>query len=117
MSNRQRRPLVVTLLIILFAIGTMASLLAVISLSFPGSVLEFIWRANPDAQEAMVHMRGWSVVLMSVVFVACLLTAIGLWRALSWGYWLAIVMLTVNLAGLIRTSSIERSEINREFVF
>lgn len=101
MSNTQRRPTVATLLIILFAIGTVASLLAVISLSFPGSFLESIWRMNPDARETFSQMGGWSIVLMSVVFIACLLTAIGLWRALRWGYWLAVVMLTVNLAGNI----------------
>ncbi len=99
MSNTQTRPFVVTLLIILFVIGTTASLLAVTSLSFPGSFLELLWRVNPHAREAFVRMGGWSLVLMSVVFVACLLTAIGLWRALRWGYWLAVVMLTFNLAG------------------
>ena len=81
MSNTQT-PLVVTLLIILFVIGTTASLLAVISLTFPGSFLELLWQVNPHAREAFVRMGGWSVLLMSVVFVACSLTAIGLWRAL-----------------------------------
>lgn len=88
-----------TLLIILFVIGTTASLLAVISLGFSGSFLESLWRVNPHAREAFGRMGSWSVVLMSVIFVACLLTAVGLWRALRWGYWLAVIMLTVNLAG------------------
>ena len=101
MNNTHTRPLVVTLLIIIFAVGTTASLLAVISLSFPGSFLESIWQVNPPAQEALARIGGWSVLLMSLVFVSCSLTAIGLWRALRWGYWLAIVMLTVNLAGNI----------------
>ena len=86
-------------MIILFAIGTVASLIAVITLTFPGSFLDAVWRVNPHAREGFSRIGGWSVGLMSVVFVACLLTAIGLWRRLEWGYWLALVMLIVNLIG------------------
>lgn len=93
------RPLVVTFLLILFAIGTVASLVAVITLTFPGSFLDVVWRVNPRAHEGFIRVGGWSVVLMSAVFVACLLTTIGLWRRLEWGYWMALVMLIVNLAG------------------
>ncbi len=93
------RPLVVTLLIILFAIGTVASLISIITLTFPGSFLDAVWRVNPNAYEGFTRMGGWSVVLMSAVFVACLLTAIGLWRRFEWGYWLAMVMLSASLTG------------------
>lgn len=93
------RPLVVTLLIILFAIGSVASLISVITLMFPGSFLDAVWRVNPHAHEGFTRIGGWSVVLMSTVFVACLLTAIGLWRGLAFGYWMAMVMLIANLTG------------------
>jgi len=36
---------------------------------------------------------------MSVVSVTCLLTLIGLWRGLRWGYRLALPMLIINLIG------------------
>lgn len=93
------RPLVVTFLIILFVIGTVASLVSAISLSFPSSFLEVLWRLNPHAREGFALMGNWSIVLMSVVCLACFLTAIGLWRGLRWGYWLAVTMLTINLIG------------------
>ena len=99
----QTRPRVLTFLIVLFTIGTVASLISVISLTFPGSFLEAVWRVNPHAREGFARMGGWSVVLMSVVFVACLLTAIGLWRGLRWGYLLAVVMLIINLIGNVIT--------------
>ena len=35
-----------TLLIILFVIGVVASLISVISLTFPGNFLEAVWRLN-----------------------------------------------------------------------
>lgn len=93
------RPLVVTFLIVLFVTGTAASLVSVISLSFPGSFLEVVWRLNPHAREGFGRMGNWAVVLMAVVCLACLLSAIGLWRGLRWGYWLAVAMLTINLIG------------------
>jgi hypothetical protein len=97
----QTRPFVVTFLIILFVIGTAASLISLISLSFPASFLEMVWRINPHAREGLARLGGWAVALMSAVFVACLLAAIGLWRRLRWGYWLAIAMLSINLIGSI----------------
>lgn len=95
----QTRPFVVAFLIIVFIIGTAASLISLISLSFPASFLEVVWRINPHAREGLALLGGWSVALMSAVFVACLLAAIGLWRRLRWGYWLAITMLSTNLVG------------------
>lgn len=94
------RPLVVPFLILLFAFGTVASLFAVITLMFPGRFLDVAWQVNPHAREGFIRIGGWSVLLMSAVFVACLLTAIGLWRRLKWGYWMALVMLIVNLIGV-----------------
>ena len=101
MRTTKTRPFVVTLLIILFVIGTVASLISVISLSFPGSFLEVVWRLNPHAREGFARIGGWSVALMLAVCVACLLAAIGLWRGLRWGYWLAIAMLCLDLIGSI----------------
>jgi hypothetical protein len=99
MRDTETRPFVVTLLITLFAVGMAASLISVISLSFPGSFLEVVWRLNPHAREGFGRMGGWSIALMSVVFVACLLTLIGLWRGQRWGFGLALAMLIINLIG------------------
>ena len=76
------RPFVINVLIILFVIGTAASLIAVISLSFPNSFLEPVWRLNPHAREGFARLSGWSVLLMTIVCIVCLLVAIGLWRGL-----------------------------------
>ena len=99
MRRTNTRPLVVTFLILLFAFGSVASLFTVITLMFPGSFLDVAWRVNPRAYEGFTRIGGRSVVLMSAVFVACLLTTIGLWRRFAWGYWLALVMLIGNLTG------------------
>jgi uncharacterized membrane protein (DUF2068 family) len=38
-------------------------------------------------------------LLMTILCIACLFAAIGLWRGLSWGYWLAVGMLALNAIG------------------
>jgi Predicted membrane protein (DUF2127) len=93
------RPIGVIALLALFAIGTCASFISAVSLTFPGSFLEPIWRLNPKAHEGFTHIGSWAIVLMIAVSIACLLTMIGLWRRRRWGYWLAVFMLVMNLGG------------------
>jgi len=83
----------------LFVIGTCASFISAVSLTFPGSFLEPIWDLNPHARAGFSRIGSWAIVLMISVCIACLFTALGLWRRRSWGYWLAVVMLVVNLCG------------------
>jgi len=83
----------------LFAIGTCASLLSALSLIFPGSFLEAIWRLNPNARAGFSRIGAWAIVLMVCVCIACTFAAVGLWRSQRWGYWLAVGMLLVNLGG------------------
>jgi hypothetical protein len=80
-------------------IGTIASLISAVSLTFPGSFLEPIWHVNPQAREAFTRLGGWAIALMSSLCAACLCAAIGLWPKRNWGYWLAVGMLGVNMAG------------------
>lgn len=44
-------------------------------------------------------MGSAAVWLMIAVCIACAFTTIGLWLRRRWGYWLAVVMLVVNLCG------------------
>jgi hypothetical protein len=99
MTSLKNRPFGITALIALFLFGTAASFLAALSLTFPGSFLDPIWRLNPHARAGFNSMGSWAIVLMSAVCVACAFTAIGLWRGSRWGYWLAVLMLVVNLVG------------------
>jgi len=93
------RSFVITALVSLFVIGTIASLVSVVSLTFPGSFLDPIWQLNPRAHEHFIRLGGWAIVLMSVVCIACAGTALGLHLRQNWGYWLAVGMLGANLVG------------------
>jgi hypothetical protein len=99
MTSANRRPFGITVLVSLFAIGVCASLISAVSLSFPGSFLETVWRLNPRAREGFNHLGGWAILLMISVCIACALTVMGLWRGRLWGYWLALAMLLLNVAG------------------
>ena len=95
----KERPPGVIALVMLFAIGTVASFISAVSLSFPGSFLEPIWSLNPNARAGFTRIGSAAIVLMIAVCIACIFTTVGLWLARRWGYWLAVVMLAVNLCG------------------
>ena len=97
--NKRTRSAGVNALIALFGIGTCASLVSVIALTFPGSFLEPIWRLNPRARAGFSYLGNWSILLMLLVCAGCSLTAIGLWRGRRWGYTLAALMIVINLVG------------------
>jgi uncharacterized membrane protein (DUF2068 family) len=98
MSNRSR-PAGITALSLFFVFGTVMSGLAAVMLLFPGSVLEPLWRLNPQARAGFVTMGNWAVLLMALVCAACATAAIGLWRCARWGHWTALAILSINLAG------------------
>jgi hypothetical protein len=61
------RPFGITALAILFVIGTIASSISFVSLTFLGSFLEPAWRLNPHAREAFARMGMWAIGLVVLV--------------------------------------------------
>ena len=82
-----------------FGFGALAAGLAAVSLAFPGSPLEAIWRLNPTGRADLGGLGAWAVLLMAVVSAACALAAIGLRRGWRSGRRVAIALLVINLAG------------------
>lgn len=99
MSSFRTRPIGITALGIFFLFGAVASFVSSVSLLFPGSFLEPMWRLNPRAREGFAGIGVWAVVLMCAVCVSCASASAGLWRGARWGYWLALILLTANLLG------------------
>ena len=98
-AESEKHPIGITALSIFFLFGAAASFIAFVSLLFPGSFLEPIWRLNPRAREGFASIGVWAVVLMCAVSVACASASRGLWRGARWGYWLAVALLCINLLG------------------
>lgn len=98
------RPLGITALIIFFLVGTLISFLAGLSLLFPSTFFEAMWRVNPHGHEGLLRTGFWGVVLLFAASASCAAAAIGLWRRTRWGHMLAITLIAVNLlSGLINT--------------
>jgi len=93
------RPPGVTALSLFFAIGAITSGLSAVMLLFPGCALEPLWRLNPRAHDGFASMGSWAVLLMAAVCAASVAAAVGLWRLRRWGLWMALAILSVNLAG------------------
>jgi hypothetical protein len=94
-----RRPVGVTALSLFFVFGTAMAAVAALSLASPGSVLEPMWRLNPQGHQGLVRLDVWGVVLMVATSVGCGVSALGLWRRRRWGYAVAVSLLVVQLAG------------------
>lgn len=93
------RPRTITALSIFFIAGATISLTASISLLYPNSFLESMWRLNPRAHQNLSSLGLWSVVLMTTVSGFCAAAGIGLWRQRRWGYWVAVALIVINLIG------------------
>ena len=92
-------PIGMKLLALFFAFGTCMCALTIVLLIFPGTMLDSLWRVNPEAHAAFQSIGWLSILLMATVGTACGLAAIGLARNTTWGCWLGILVLTVNLVG------------------
>lgn len=73
--------------------------LAAMMLLSPGSPLDALWSLNPHAHQGFTAIGAWSVLLMAVVCFACTAAAVGLWHCKRWGLWIALAVLSINLAG------------------
>src|SRR5437016_1262715 len=62
MTKAEVRPIGITALSLFFLFGAGASFVSFISLLFPGSFLEPIWRLNPRARAGLGGMGVWAVI-------------------------------------------------------
>jgi hypothetical protein len=86
-------------LALFFAFGVSMCVLTTLLLLFPGTVLDSLWRFNPDAHSAFQSIDGWSIAIMTLVGSTCCFAAIGLWRGALWGTRAAIIILVANMIG------------------
>jgi hypothetical protein len=90
------RPAGVTAIAAFFMFGATMSCIAAVSLSIPGSPLDFLWRVNPTGHEGLTAIGTPAIFLMLVVSIACFLVSRGLWLGRTWSRWGAITILAVN---------------------
>jgi hypothetical protein len=99
-TAKQPQPLGMKVLVVFFAFGATACAITIAALIFPGGWIELVWRLNPEARIGFQRMGpALSVLLMTVVGMACAGVAFGLAKRRPWGRQLAIGIVTVNLLG------------------
>lgn len=91
------RPIGITALIIFFLVGTLLSFVAGVSLLFPSTSFEAMWRLNPRGHDGLVRIGLWAAALLFAASFACAAAAIGLWRRTRWGHATAITLIAINL--------------------
>lgn len=65
------RPLGITALIIFFVLGTLISFLTGVSLLFPSTLVNVMWRLNPHGHEGLLRIGLWAVVLLFAASASC----------------------------------------------
>jgi hypothetical protein len=98
-TESETRPVGITALSIFFLTGAAISFISFVSLLFPESFLEPMWRLNPRAYQSFASMGEWAIVLLCAVCAACASAGVGLLRGARLGYWLAVILLSINLLG------------------
>lgn len=97
--ERLRRPAGIAAIAVFLALGSVIASTTEVALVFPGGPLESMWRLNPPARDGFRTMGRGAFFLMPIVSAWCAATAFGLSQRRTWGLWLAISLLTVNLIG------------------
>jgi hypothetical protein len=98
------------LLAAFFVFGACMSGLAALTLFWPGTWLDMIWKINPEGHVGMLAAGPMAAAGMAILSVVMSATAIGLFAWRRWAWWAAVAVLTVNaLADL--TTAILRHEL------
>jgi len=87
----------VVILFLIFA-TLMAAFIGTLLL-FPGKLLNFLWRFNPEARTAFQSMGKLSSLLLFVVGAVSAGAAAGIRRRRKWGWRLAVGLFTVSAIG------------------
>lgn len=98
-TDRARRPAVITLVATFSWMAAVVALLTGVSLLFPGTTLDRLWRLNPRAWAAFAHLGRASGGLLLVLCGLAAAAAVGLLRGRRWAWWLALGIFAANALG------------------
>lgn len=93
------RPLGVTILGVFLVLSTCILAATVVTLLFPGSVLDRIWDFKRGEYEQMLPYRLWAGIGFLVLGVLMAFAAYGWLRARRWAWWLVQGIFIANALG------------------
>jgi hypothetical protein len=110
-ENGLRRPATPVVAGVFFAIATGITVVTGISLLFPGSVLDAMWRIKPQEHEQLLRAGMPASVGFVGLSAIMAITSVGAFLRRRWGWWLMLVVFAVNGIGdAIRIGSGARAE-------
>jgi hypothetical protein len=85
--------------VIFLTVATVMAATVGFALLFPGHLLDAMWRLNPEARTAFESMGRLSSLLLFVVGAVAAGTAVGILQRRKLGWWLAVLLFSVNAIG------------------
>jgi len=79
-----------------FIFATAMALLAAVTLLAPGTLLDRAWAVKPQEYAQLRAMGPWVGCSFAGLAILAIWTARGLFLCRRWGWWMAVVGLTVN---------------------
>lgn len=84
---------------ILLVFGAAMAMLAALTLLLPGTALDLAWRLNPVAQRQLSDVGRPAGILLLDISVVLAIASVGWFRRRRWGYWLAVVLIGIQVIG------------------
>ncbi len=99
MSRPQRAGRGLDIVIVFLVFATLMAGFIGTLLFFPGRLLDWVWQLNPEGRAAFQSMGRLAWLLLFLVGTIAGGAAIGIRRRRKWGWWLAILLFSVNGLG------------------
>ncbi len=93
LSLKANRPVAVVLLVAVAGIGTVLSVAVGLSILWPGTFLDIIWKLNPTAYMMFTSVGKVSGVLLICLGILSLIAGLSLLQGRKWSWWLALFLL------------------------
>ena len=98
-DSEAKRPTGFVPLGIFFFFGATMATYAAFTLAVPGTILDQLWRLNPEGHAELSSLGRIMAVPFLFLAVALLLAGIGWFMRRKWGWILGTVLIAINLAG------------------
>lgn len=95
----ERRPIGFVPLGIFFFFGATMASYAAFTLAVPGTILDQLWRLNPEGHAELSSLGRIMAVPFLLLAVALLFAGIGWFTRRNWGWILGTTLIAINLAG------------------
>ena len=102
---RKKPPLVTRVISVIAFASTIIALVAGLSLVWPGTVFDLLWKLNPAARTEFVSGGRLVGLLFLCLAIMTSVAGVGLVKGKAWAWWLALLLLVavgaVNLTRLL----------------